>query len=603
MKNLSCIKQRHQSRSFRFTVRFRLATLLTLLCAVALANVAVLAHASDAKKNVLVLHSYHKGYLWTDDIADGISRILSAGPLRLNVQYEYMDSKKVFDEIYLKQIVELYRYKFSKQQFDAIISSDDNAFNFLRDYRDELFPGTPVIFCGTNYMTAERKAQLSNSTGVNEDASVKGNLELILRLHPQASPLVVITDATTTGMRVKQKLDELEPAFQDRTRLVLLQDLSMAELIGELQKLPDTAVVLYTVFFRDREGNFFEYDESIDMVTSASSRPVYVTWDFSMGTGAVGGLLTSGISQGEAAGRLALRVLQGTPAESIPFVKESPNTYIFDYNSLQRFSIDSHLLPAQSLIRNQPDDLYKKYRQLIIKSVGGGVILTLIIVLLTTNILRRRRAEALLTQANEELEEKVRLRTQDLASTNAELIDLNTELLDSEEKYHSLSDAAFEGILFTKKGIIIEANAALCAMLSYQASELVDKKLLDFVPLEDRENVKSRIFSGHEEPYETRFLRKDGSTFPAEVQAKMFSYKRQKVRVASIRDLTEKKLAEEEIQTLKGIIPICMHCKEIRDDKGYWNRLEKYISTHSEAEFSHSICETCLEKYYPDEED
>lgn len=603
MKSIFLLKQSYQVHRPWSSLRFWLATIFAMLYAVALAVAPVFALDNYDKQNVLVLHSYHKGYLWTDDIASGISRILSNSPLPLNVQYEYMDTKKVFDEIYLKQIAELYRYKFRNKQFDAIISTDDNAFNFLRDYRDQLFPGTPVIFCGTNYMTPERKAELSNSTGVNEAASLKGNLELILNVHPQATPLVVITDTTTTGMRVKQRIDELKSAFQDRTKLVLLHDLTKGGLVDELQQLPDTAVVLFTVFFRDREGKFFEYDESIDMVTSASSQPVYVTWDFSMGTGAVGGLLTSGMAQGETAGRLALQVLKGTPAETIPFVKESPNNYIFDYNVLQHFGIDSHLLPSKSLIRNGPDELYKKYRELIIKSFGGAVILIMIIALLATNILRRKRAEALLTQANEELEERVRLRTQDLASTNAELTDLNKELIDSEERYRCLSDAAFEGILLTKKCIIIEVNEAFCTMLSYQPSELIDKEVIDFVPLEDREKVENKIISGYEEPYETSFLRKDGSIFPAEVHAKMFYYKGQEVRVASIRDLTEKKKAEEEIQNLKGIVPICMHCKEIRDDKGYWNKLEKYISEHSEAEFSHSICETCLEKYYPDDED
>ncbi|MBU0480019.1 MAG: DUF3365 domain-containing protein [Proteobacteria bacterium] len=58
--------------------------------------------------------------------------------------------------------------------------------------------------------------------------------------------------------------------------------------------------------------------------------------------------------------------------------------------------------------------------------------------------------------------------------------------------------------------------------------------------------------------------------------------------------------ALDEIKTLKGIVPICMHCKEIRDDKGYWNQLEKFISDHSEAQFSHSICDKCLEKHYPE---
>ena len=55
---------------------------------------------------------------------------------------------------------------------------------------------------------------------------------------------------------------------------------------------------------------------------------------------------------------------------------------------------------------------------------------------------------------------------------------------------------------------------------------------------------------------------------------------------------------EEEVRVLKGIIPICMYCKEIRDDKGYWKQLEKYIAEHTGAQFSHGICDKCLKLYH-----
>lgn len=54
------------------------------------------------------------------------------------------------------------------------------------------------------------------------------------------------------------------------------------------------------------------------------------------------------------------------------------------------------------------------------------------------------------------------------------------------------------------------------------------------------------------------------------------------------------------IRQLSGLLPICMHCKKIRDDKGYWKSIESYIHEHSEAELSHSICKECAKKYYPD---
>lgn len=58
--------------------------------------------------------------------------------------------------------------------------------------------------------------------------------------------------------------------------------------------------------------------------------------------------------------------------------------------------------------------------------------------------------------------------------------------------------------------------------------------------------------------------------------------------------------AVEQIRTLKGLIPICASCKKIRDDSGYWNQLESFISEHSDVEFSHGICPECMRKLYPD---
>lgn len=59
-------------------------------------------------------------------------------------------------------------------------------------------------------------------------------------------------------------------------------------------------------------------------------------------------------------------------------------------------------------------------------------------------------------------------------------------------------------------------------------------------------------------------------------------------------------LALSEIKVLKGIIPICANCKNVRDDQGYWKQVESYISTHTEAEFSHGICPVCVQELYPD---
>jgi CheY-like chemotaxis protein len=62
--------------------------------------------------------------------------------------------------------------------------------------------------------------------------------------------------------------------------------------------------------------------------------------------------------------------------------------------------------------------------------------------------------------------------------------------------------------------------------------------------------------------------------------------------------VTELEAALEHVQRLQGLLPICMHCKKIRDDKHTWHRMETYIEEHSDAMFSHALCDECLSKYY-----
>jgi len=67
--------------------------------------------------------------------------------------------------------------------------------------------------------------------------------------------------------------------------------------------------------------------------------------------------------------------------------------------------------------------------------------------------------------------------------------------------------------------------------------------------------------------------------------------------------ISELQAALTQVKTLSGLLPICSGCKKIRDDQGYWNRIETFISKHSDAQFSHGICPDCTKKYFPDYKD
>ncbi len=147
------------------------------------------------------------------------------------------------------------------------------------------------------------------------------------------------------------------------------------------------------------------------------------------------------------------------------------------------------------------------------------------------------------------------------------------------------------------------------------------KKFLQSVHPDDRERIVKHTdlaLNSNDNPYniDYRIMRPDGSERIIHEEALIKrNEKNSPIKITGIiQDITERKQAEserdrlikdltkalQEVKTLSGLLPICMHCKKIRDDKGYWNQIETYIQKRSNAEFSHGICDECAKKYYPD---
>jgi PAS domain S-box-containing protein len=121
-------------------------------------------------------------------------------------------------------------------------------------------------------------------------------------------------------------------------------------------------------------------------------------------------------------------------------------------------------------------------------------------------------------------------------------------LRDSEQRFRTLSEATFEGIAIHKKGRILDANQTLAEMFGYQLSEVVGMRPVDFVAPESRDLVLYATRSRYEKPFELIGFRKDGSTFPIEACGKATRYQNQTVGVAAVRDISERKQAEEALR-------------------------------------------------------
>jgi PAS domain S-box-containing protein len=121
-------------------------------------------------------------------------------------------------------------------------------------------------------------------------------------------------------------------------------------------------------------------------------------------------------------------------------------------------------------------------------------------------------------------------------------------LRESEERFSRLSSVAVEGIGIGEDGKVIDVNARLAEMLGYTEAELIGMGIMDIVAPESREMVKNFIKEGVEGPYEHYVIRKDGSIIPVEVLDKSVPYKGHIAKVTIVRDITERKQAEEALR-------------------------------------------------------
>ena len=319
--------------------------------------------ASTTKKSVLVLNSYHLGYKWSDDIIEGIQAVFAPSAQNIELHLEYMDTQRIADPEYMQKLYEVYKYKFASQKFDVIIVSDDPAFNFVRKYHNELFPETPIVFCGVNYFEDSMLTGEQLFTGVVENQDIKTTIEVALRLHPDTKNIYYVNDRTVTGRAIEKVLYETMPLFEDRIKFISLVDNTMAQNQLAVSQLPLDSLVLFLIFFQDASGQRFSYDEGISQISTKSSVPVYGVWDMYLGHGIAGGMLTSGYYQGEAAANIAQRVINGETVSNIPVVKNSPNYFMFDNLQLRRFGISKADLPSDSYVIN---DFYSGKKQVLV---------------------------------------------------------------------------------------------------------------------------------------------------------------------------------------------------------------------------------------------
>jgi diguanylate cyclase (GGDEF)-like protein len=359
---------------------------------------------------------------WTDNISKGIQSVFSPHLKQYEIHYEYLDTKRNTGQAYTAQMVNFISARNRHIQYEVVIVSDNTALKLLNEGSIQ-FTGNPhIVFCGINNYQKNLTKGLDKVTGVVENIDHRATIELMRKLHPERNQVFVIIDRTPTGEAVSKEFMEFEKIFKGKLEFVFLRDFLLEEIPGKLARLEENNLIYLTTFNRDRNNNFISYAEGIEMITRSTTVPIYGSWGFYLGKGILGGRITSGYRQGQEAGKLAIKILQGVQADSLKVITNSPNQYMFDYNYMNQHGIGRSSLPKDSLVINTPPAPYERYKTLII----GITILSVCSALIFSWKYKRQQNILIRTQTlASQLKEKVKERTLELERANKELMRLS----------------------------------------------------------------------------------------------------------------------------------------------------------------------------------
>ena len=444
------------------------------------------------KKKVLLLNSYHHGYLWTDEITRGVREIFSERNVELHV--EYMDTKHQLNIDLQNLLIRALRIKHQKHQYDVIISSDNNAFEFLKKYGEQIFNAVPVVFCGVNYLQNSDLVGLVNYTGINEKPDIIKNLNLIRKLQPNRNKIIVITDNTTTGkLNQKEVLRIAELPQNNSIQIELMFDVSLKELVEKVRNFDERTAILFTIFIKDKNDIYLGYEQGMKFVCDNTSAPVYATQNFNSELGIFGGYLTNGYDQGAAAARKAAMIFSGKQVSDIPILWETPTRLRLDNNQLKHYGISLNRLPQDCEILNQPVSLYYQHKKLIWNTIIIFSLLLFSLIGVIYGLLRSKLAEKVVKQ--------------------------------SEKKYRKLISNISDVIVIMDKDSIIKYKSPnITSQFGWEPNDLIGKHGLFMTHPDDKDRIGNQLADLIKNRQKTvrveyDYLCKDGSYKPIELTA------------------------------------------------------------------------------------
>jgi PAS domain S-box-containing protein len=460
----------------------------------------------------------------------GIRSAFAAGSAEnVEVHSEYLDLSAAQNAGYPQHLAEFLRRKYTGRKIDLVIAGLAPALDFALKYREEIFPGVPIVFCAIDRREVTARRLPPDVIGVPIEFDLPATLDLALRLHPGTRRVYVVAGKAAFDAHWEAEARQIFRSYEPGVEFVYLTGLPLEDLVREVDHLPDKSIIYYLHVFEDGAGKTRVPADVLEAVAARANAPVYGHVDTYVGRGLVGGRAFSFEAAGKSAAGLGLRLLAGEKPETLSVQEASANTYLFDWRQLRRWGIPEESLPPDSDVRYREPGFWDLYRWHIIGVFSLCIIEGLLIVGLLTQRVYRRRAD---------------------------------------RRFRLVIEAAPDGMLMVgPDGAIVLANAQLEKLFGYRKEEMLGQAVEMLLPERNRAQHplhRTRFFGSPEiRPMGAgRDLfgrRKDGTEFPVQVGLSPVRTDTGHFVLASVIDISDRKQAldglresQHELRVLTG---------------------------------------------------
>jgi signal transduction histidine kinase len=300
--------------------------------------------------------------------------------------------------------------KYAGQNLDLLLVFPSRDYTLAEELPAAVFPGLPVVLVAANEMAVPPDLGKHGITGIIQRFDLRGTLGLILRLQPETRRVVVIGGTSDMDRATLGRIEEVARSL-DGIEFDFWTNRPVAELPVAVKSLPEDTVILLSTVQRDVAGLPFFMSQLASMLAPAANAPMYVLGGWVLGSGALGGAVVDPNDLGARAGKLALQVLEGTPADKLPVDVPTKGTPTVDWRALRRWDISESRVPAGCVVRYRPHSLWEEHQSLILFSLALFLAQAGTIAGLLAQRAQRRRAEAEILIQRTELAHVARVST------------------------------------------------------------------------------------------------------------------------------------------------------------------------------------------------